>query len=184
VQWHFTTIDLVNSQYAVTAGWNMISVPLIVEDARKAVVFPTSTSNAFAYAQASGYLPKDTLENGTGYWLKFGSPQNVSVTGVPLLHDTIGLVAGWNMIGSVTNAVDTGSIVQIPPGIVQSLYYRYNGTYSAADTIHPAKAYWVKASAPGQLILGSGQPGPSADQGKPTGRLPDESGKVASTKKR
>ncbi len=65
--------------YGVGNSWNMISVPMKVDDFTKTVMYPTAISDAFAYS--GGYVTRSTLENGTGYWLKFPSAQSVSMTG-------------------------------------------------------------------------------------------------------
>lgn len=171
--WKFSTTNTVTNTYAVAGGWNMISVPLAVDDPRRSVMFPTSASMAYAFG-SSGYTPKDTLQNGTGYWLKFGSNQNVDITGGLIGVDTITVNAGWNMIGSISAPVAASSIIEVPSGLVMTPYYRYNGTYSQSDTLHPAKAYWVKALVPGQLILAPLAPVPTKAGG---------AGGPASTKK-
>jgi hypothetical protein len=137
----------------VHAGWNLISLPLDVSNGSAKVLFPTATSGPYEFVQSIGYVPRDTLVKGVGYWLKFDSPQNVSITGLVRNADTIPVSAGWNIIGSISVPVDTGSIVQIPPGIVQSGYFGYNGGYMAVDTIEPARGYWVKVSSSGDLVL-------------------------------
>ncbi len=78
--WGFRTLSPATNYYTYTDAWNLVSVPLNVADARKTVLFPTATSNAFAYTP-SGYIVRDTLQNGTGYWLKFPSAQSVGITG-------------------------------------------------------------------------------------------------------
>ena len=97
--------------YTVADGWNMISVPRTVSDYRKVQLYPTTISNAFAFAQNVGYVPRDTLANKAGYWLKFDSNAVVTVTGAPRTMDTIPVTSGWNMIGSIGSAVDTAMIV-------------------------------------------------------------------------
>jgi hypothetical protein len=137
----------------VQQGWNIVSVPVTVADLRKIEVFPTSTSNAFAYGP-SGYVARDTLDYGVGYWLKFDLAQAVSVTGGTRSQDTIDVVTGWNIIGSISDPVTVGSIVQIPSGIVVSSYFGYGSTgYTPATTIEPMKGYWVKVNQNGQLVL-------------------------------
>jgi hypothetical protein len=137
----------------VQQGWNIVSVPVTVADLRKIEVFPTSTSNAFAYGP-SGYVARDTLDYGVGYWLKFDLAQAVSVTGGTRSQDTIDVVTGWNIIGSISDPVTVGSIVQIPSGIVVSSYFGYGSTgYTPATTIEPMKGYWVKVNQSGQLVL-------------------------------
>ncbi len=140
-----------NFSYAMDEGWNLISVPKTVGNYLKPSLFPASSSSAFAYQ--SGYLAQDTLTNGKGYWLKFPSSQLVDLTGLPRVTDTINVQQGWNLVGSVTNSVPAGSIVQIPPSIVTTQYFGYNGGYSTSSTIEPGQGYWVKVNAAGKLVL-------------------------------
>jgi hypothetical protein len=140
-------------QYSVLNSWNMISVPRTAPDWRKTVLFPTALSNAFSYF--GNYQQQDTLKQGNGYWIKFGSDQLVQINGAGITRDTVNVTTGWNMIGSIANAIDTGAIVQVPPGIVLSHYFGYSGAYATTDSIYPSKAYWVKVSQDGQLVLSS-----------------------------
>ena len=139
----------------------MISLPMTVSDGRKTAQFPTAISSAFGFDNTVGYMERDTLRNGEGYWLKFGSAQSVLITGIPLSRDTIDVRAGWNLIGSITSSINASVIVQIPSGIVQSPFFEFNGSYTVAGSLEPAKGYWVKSSAAGQLVLSSGSSGPS-----------------------
>lgn len=139
----------------VAEGWNMLSVPVVLADPRPSEVFPTASSNVFGYS-SSGYLAVDSLAHGPGYWLKFAELQNVVVGGGTLAEDTLEVAQGWNLIGSITQAVSVDSIIQVPSGIVASSFFGFaGGTYSAASTIEPMRSYWVKASQPGLLILRS-----------------------------
>jgi photosystem II stability/assembly factor-like uncharacterized protein len=160
--WKFTTAATVTNQYAVTAGWNLLSLPLHVPDAVTTTIYPGASSGAFAYNGAAGYVPQDTLAIGEGYWVKFPSPGNVSITGVQTGSDTFTVAAGWNLIGSVSAPVDTGAIVQLPPGLLASPYFGYGSGYAGSDRLLPAKAYWVKAWSSGQLILAPLAPRPAA----------------------
>lgn len=143
----------VTRQYAVNDGWNLLSLPLTVSDPRKVVLYPSSTSSAFAFNQASGYVVRDTLFNGVGYWLKFPSQQNISITGTARDRDSIAVLTGWNLIGMTSHAVQKDSIVQIPSGFVVSSYFGFNGSYTVADTLQPNTGYWIKVSQNGKLVL-------------------------------
>ncbi|MDI6803179.1 MAG: SdrD B-like domain-containing protein [Bacteroidota bacterium] len=150
-----TGIDFGN-QYTisipVSIGWNIVSVPLTVDDYRKIILFPTAVSNAFAYV--GNYVVKDTLENGFGYWLKFGNAQNIQLTGLPLITDTIDVTTGWNLIGSISQTISAASIQPIGTTIISPLF-GYNNGYFITDSIEPGKGYWVKVSSAGKLVLSS-----------------------------
>jgi hypothetical protein len=139
--------------FTAQAGWNILSLPVTVADRRKTVVFPGAASGAFAYGP-SGYINRDTLEYGAGYWLKYSTTQGLSLSGGAITTDTIDVVQGWNIIGSVSTPVPVSSIIQIPGGIVASSYYGYGiSGYSSATSIDPMRGYWIKANQNGKLVL-------------------------------
>jgi hypothetical protein len=140
----------------VLNGWNMIGLPLAVADPLKASLYPEAVSNAFAYqAPPVGYTSRDTILNGIGYWLKFPPAASVSLTGAPVLSDTIALAQGWNLIGSIAYPILKTQVAQSSGGLVASNYFAFNGVagYGSSDTLQPGRAYWVKASAAGNIIL-------------------------------
>ncbi|MDP2209785.1 MAG: choice-of-anchor J domain-containing protein [Bacteroidota bacterium] len=141
----------VSKNVSYSSGWNLISVPLMVDDDRKITIFPTAISEAFAYV--GSYSIKTNLENGVGYWLKFRYPENVEFVGEPISTDTIDVNTGWNLIGSITDTVAVNSIIQIPPEIIISKFYTFDGSYVSVDKIIPGKGYWVKVNRQGKLVL-------------------------------
>ncbi len=144
----------VSNQYPVLAGWNIVSVPLTVADARKTILFPTATSSALAYT-SSGYVARDTLWNGIGHWLFFPSAQNIGIAGTLRMRDTIAMSAGWNLIGTISDSVQTTTIQWIPPTTIASQFLGYSSGYSPASVLKPSKAYWVFTVEPGLLVLSS-----------------------------
>ncbi len=132
-------------------GWNLLSIPIQPLDGRKSVLFPTSISHAYGYDQ--GYLIKDTLETGKGYWLKFNSPQNHVIQGQQLTQLQIQLKQGWNLIGTLASTIPVNSITTIPPNIIASPFYEYSGSYSPVENIMKGKGYWVKSYQNGIMNL-------------------------------
>jgi uncharacterized protein (TIGR02145 family) len=139
----------------VNDKWNMISLPLITPSPVNDSLFPTAVSNAFKFTSGSGYIAKDTLENGTGYWLKFPSSQFISMSGTPIYVDTIPVVHGWNLIGSLSGNVLTSKITTEPTGILASEFYGYNSGYQVSTVLQPGKGYWIKSNQNGLIILSS-----------------------------
>ncbi|MBI3766155.1 MAG: T9SS type A sorting domain-containing protein, partial [Ignavibacteriales bacterium] len=137
----------------VVDGWNLVSLPFRVPDPRRTVVFPTAVSEAFAFD--AGYVKRDTLLHGAGYWLKFNSAQYLPLSGDSIVTDTVDVKAGWNLIGSVSKNLLVSTITEIPNGIVTSQYFGYQVGYFMTDTIQPKHAYWVKVNANGKLVLSS-----------------------------
>ncbi len=147
-------ITTVTAQITTIPNWNMLSVPVGLPDLRTTIVFPTATSSAYIAVPGGGYEPRDTLDYGVGYWLKFSGVEALTLTGTRVLRDTIDVVPGWNLVGSISSPVPALSIGQIPAGILVSGFYRYTTTgYALSSAVEPGYAYWVKASAAGRIIL-------------------------------
>ena len=154
-------VSTVPRYFSFNNRWNMISLPITsTSDRKKTSIFPNASS--FAYKYSGGYLVEDTLRNGRGYWLKLPAAQTLGMEGFVRQTDTMNIVPGWNMIGSVTYPVAIANIVQIPPNNTSGNYYNYFGGYYLSDSIRPAKGYWIKAGTTGKLILSS--TGPAAKQ--------------------
>ncbi len=134
-------------------SWNLVSNPRIVPNDSVHVLFNSSIPPAFRYNQIEGYQSIQRMLNGAGYWLKFGSPQSINLSGVDILIDTINVNEGWNLIGSISKPVETSTIMQNPPGIVITDYFTYDSGYIPSNTLIPGKAYWVRVSQNGKLIL-------------------------------
>lgn len=141
--------------WKVGARWNLISLPLYVLDSSKIALFPSAISEAFTFIPGQGYRAFDTLSSGVGYWLKFPSAQTIRLEGRLRRVDTIEVVAGWNLIGTLTFPVAVSSVITVPNNIIQSNFFGFNNGYIASDILYPLRAYWVKVSQTGSIILQS-----------------------------
>lgn len=146
--------EVLQNGLAVVPGWNLVSVPTAAPDLRRVALFPAAISPAFALTPL-GYQSRDTLEQGSGYWLKFGAAGVNYFDGIPVAADTIPVPAGWSLLGSVGYPVETDSILQTPPGLLLSLFtYSPGGGYQAdPPVIMPGQAIWIKTSGQGEVIL-------------------------------
>lgn len=153
-----TTVDtFINRKngvvFSVLAKWNMISNPLLVDDPTIQILYPQAPVFAFRYDLLLGYRSSTQLLPGTGYWLKFADTVSNVIFGKPIDSLALSVGQGWNLIGSIMAQVPTQEIIQQPGGNVASLYYGYKQGYYSADTITPGRAYWVKISQNGTLIM-------------------------------
>ncbi|MBI5214217.1 MAG: endonuclease [Ignavibacteriae bacterium] len=131
-----------------SAGWNMISNPLY-PSRRVAVVLPEGSP---AYGFFNGYIQSETLFVGYGYWKKFPVADSVRIFGDAVSRDSIEVDAGWNLIGMISSAVPPVCIQPIGTTI-ESPFYQFDSGYIESDVLQPCKAYWVKVSQAGQLLL-------------------------------
>jgi hypothetical protein len=138
----------------VIEKWNILSVPLTMNDYRKTAIYPGAISSAYAYD--AGYVQKDTLSNGVGYWMKFNIASKLDMSGSPRNSDTLTVAAGWNMIGSISWPVPVANIGADRTDLVASSFFRYSKRgYTVTDTIWPGEGYWVKTNQSGKLYLSS-----------------------------
>jgi hypothetical protein len=138
---------------AVAAGWNLVAVPMVVPDYRTSLLYPSATTTAYRFDPVAHYVACDTLQNGVGYWLKFGAADSITMAGRLMERDTLQVHAGWNLIGSISSPVPAVAITQIPAGNVISPYYGFVGSYAIGAMLIPGGAYWVKCAGPGVLVL-------------------------------
>ncbi len=132
-------------------GWNLVSVPLYVLDWNRVWIFPNTASETYGYS--GKYIQASSLSFGQGYWVKYSSPQNVTINGLQIVSDSIQLQAGWNIVGAITDSVLVSSLTTNPPGILASQFFGYNSGYYNADKIKPMEGYWIKAASDGKLYL-------------------------------
>ncbi|MBI5217055.1 MAG: hypothetical protein HY960_14970 [Ignavibacteriae bacterium] len=142
---------IVNMNMTYQKNWNIVSFPLDGNDFGTNVLFPSASSGAFMFA--NGYVMKDTLEKGIGYWIKFDSTTSLTFSGTRRMSDTVLVTSGWNLIGMISSPVAISTITTEPPGIISSNYFGYDLGYVEAQILYPGKGYWVKFTQDGVLIF-------------------------------
>ncbi|MBI3194946.1 MAG: hypothetical protein HYZ34_10850 [Ignavibacteriae bacterium] len=136
----------------LSPDWNLVSLPMLVADNKVRSLFPRAVSTAFTYSKK--YQRSDSLQVGRGYWLKFGNEDSIVLNGVPILAETISVIQGWNMIGSISVPIEKSSVESLPGGIISSPFIGLDCGYSGCDAyIRPGKSYWVKVTENGKIIL-------------------------------
>jgi len=137
---------------AIDQGWNLISLPYISDLKLKTELFPEAVTNAFWFN--GSYVVKDTLEVKKGYWIKFDQQLSADICG-NISNDTISIVNGWNLIGSLDKKIPVSQITTEPSEILTSNFFRYVGSYQSVDTLIPGYGYWIKSNDNGVIILNS-----------------------------
>lgn len=135
----------------VTSNWNLLSVPVLVQNTSLSSVFTNAASGAYYYD--GRYLVKDTIIPGYGFWLKFNNSGAFAIPGNPLTAITLPVKAGWNLIGSLSSDIPVYSVTSIPPNNILTPFYGYNGGYYNSPQIEKGKGYWVKVFQDGYLIM-------------------------------
>jgi hypothetical protein len=135
-------------------GWNIVGLPLYVEDASYGTLF-TDAVNGTLYGYEGSYYGSDVLEAGNGYWLVFTNDGSAEISGEEITNLTISLSEGWNLIAGISSPVAVESISDPGSIIVSGTIYGYGGSYYNAEAIEPGKGYWVNAFADGEITLSS-----------------------------
>jgi sugar lactone lactonase YvrE len=132
-------------------GWNMVSVPLLLEDGEDTVAAIFDDNIVAIYTWDPGqksYIVPTTIDHKLGYWVAVVEETQITVTGIPATTWTGTLLTGWNMIGSVYgNAVTATDLDDEPDDVVLdgAIYWWDPGSksYDAASTLTQSKGYWA-----------------------------------------
>ena len=135
--------------------WNLVGLPLEVEDASYNSLFPESIDGTL-YSFDDGYNLETSLIQGEGYWLRFNNAGSTTITGVSVNELTISLSEGWNLISGITNALHFSHIHDPDGLIIPGTIYGFTPEgYSEAEFLYPGKGYWIRANDSGNIILAS-----------------------------
>ncbi len=103
-----------------------------------------------------------TLQGGVSYWFATTADTQFNIEYQPRDTMTVQLMAGWNMVGSVSGNVSVTNLTSVPPNtVLTSSIYGWNaatGAYAAVNTIAPGGGYWVAAISDAELTMDSAQP--------------------------
>ena len=141
----FVTVETLES-------WNMVGLPLIVNDPSSLTIFPSSVEGTL-YSYSGAYIPETELMQGNGYWLRFYVGGTVQITGVETDQLHIALTEGWNMISGISSEISVTNIVDPDGLILLNSIYGFSTTYFVTDILEPGKGYWVRSSGMGEIII-------------------------------
>ena len=134
--------------------WNMVGLPLGVEDSDYITLFPDAIDNTL-YSFGEGYILETELVEGTGYWLRFDGYGSTTMIGDDFEEITITLDEDWNMISGVSNPADVNSISDPYGIIVPNTIYSFGEGYNLADFIEPGVGYWIRSYGEGDITISS-----------------------------
>jgi hypothetical protein len=146
------TENRVTRATAVKEGWNLISHP-IKPRGNPSSLYPYFLGGPFSYS--GSYTLVDSFEQIMGYWIKVSQGYQKDFNGEPI-NDTIIVVnQGWNMIGGNSSRTAFANLYSVPPGLISSSMFEYDGTgYAASDSLIPGSGYWIRVSQACSLIIG------------------------------
>ena len=149
-----STDDFISIEVENIPGWNLVGLPLEIENASYSNLFPESIEGTL-YSFDNTYIPDSILILGYGYWLKFNNAGSTALTGIPINELTISLSEGWNLISGISISVDINTIIDVNDLIVSGTIYGFDGTYVNAEMVDPGVGYWLRSYEDGEITISS-----------------------------
>jgi len=144
-----------NIEVVFQSDWNLVGLPLDVEDASYSNLFPESIGGTL-YSYDGAYVPESYLTSGEGYWLRFNNAGSTAITGTTINELTISLNEGWNLVSGISETVSISSVSDPDGIIVSGTLYGYDGAYLPSEELMAGKGYWLRAYEDGEITLTSG----------------------------
>lgn len=125
-----------NGKLSLTAGWNLIALPVntTVDDMS---IFG-DYSGVWAYASGAWSNPT-TVSKAQGFWINMNSANEVAFSGdiyEPIVAD---LDTGWSLVGTGNELTNFKSINSL-----EAVWTHQNGWISDPETIYAGQGFWMK----------------------------------------
>lgn len=141
-------------EFYLPAGWSMISLPVMPNNASISSLFPEAAV-IYGFGKGIGYIrinEKEDLKTGIGYWIYLNEEQNYSLTGQFIQeYDLLISGDGWYMIGGCSYpaqvTVDDGTILVIYRFVQGIGYQRIN----EKENLKAGNGYWISLSGVSEL---------------------------------
>ena len=136
------------------SGWNLVGLPLEVEDSDYTLLFPEAISGTL-FSFDEGYISQNELFEGVGYWLRFPESLYSQITGFPITEISIELNEGWNLITGISTVTDVNSIQDPDEIIISGTFFEFGSGYEQVEELIPGHGYWVRTDDSGTIIISS-----------------------------
>ena len=154
------TVSTTQSEMTLTVDhlidWNMVGLPLVVEDGNVSTIFPDAIDGTL-YSFGMSYIQEETLENGKGYWLRFDDSGSSDITGGEITSLTMSMNEGWNLISGISSTIELENILDPLEIIIDGTLFGYDGSYLYTENLVPGEGYWLRTYDAGDITLSSSQ---------------------------
>ena len=135
------------------SDWNLVGLPVGLVDTELMSVYPDAIEGTL-FSFTDSYLQQDELFSGTGYWLRFDQEGTNSLTGTPITVLTLSLQSDWNLMSGLSTSMGVSEISDPEGIIIPGTIFGFGESYELTDVIEPGKAYWLRTTQSGEVILG------------------------------
>lgn len=159
--------DLFNM--SIAAGWNLISIPLVLDNTSIDAVFPNASDGDVLYAYEGGWIRTkyysgygwdgdiETVVPDKGYWYGTNTAYTATIEGTKAGSRSVPITTGWNLVGYtrlngtgiddvIQNMSDNDVLYAYAEGWIKTKYYSGYGWDGALTTMQPGKGYWYGAN--------------------------------------
>ena len=152
--------------------WNLISIPLEIDNTSINAVFPDANDGDELYAYENGWISAtyysnlpgwygdlETVEPDKGYWYSATTAGTVTIEGTKAGTRTVSIAEGWNLIGYTrlnpanlsvvlsTNVTNEDELYTYNGDWISATYYsNLPGWYGDLETVEPDKGYWYSTT--------------------------------------
>ena len=147
---------LQNNSYTIDImeDWNLIGLAVDSEISFYQSIFQNTIDNSlFLFNDNETYESVEYLEIGTGYWLRFSTGYEATISGNLIPNLTIQLHEGWNLISGISSSIPIDEIDDPDNLIIPGTLYRFNENYILSVNIIPGNGYWLRSNSNGNIIL-------------------------------
>jgi hypothetical protein len=143
----FSQVDI-----SFNEGWNMIGLPLEVENPNYQILFPEAVENTL-YNFNMGYNLAEDLEAGIGYWVRLYNSGVTQLEGYVISEIEIELNEGWNLISGISELTSIANFIDPEEIIIPNTAYTFENGYINTDVFNPGNGYWIRAYQDGTIII-------------------------------
>jgi hypothetical protein len=159
--------DLFNM--SIAAGWNLISIPLVLDNTSINAVFPDASDGDVLYAYEGRWIRTkyysgygwdgdiETVVPDKGYWYGTNTAYTATIEGTKAGSRSVPITTGWNLVGytrlneagiddSIQNMSDNDVLYAYAEGWIKTKYYLGYGWDGDLTTMQPGKGYWYGAN--------------------------------------
>jgi PKD repeat protein len=143
----FSQVDI-----SFNEGWDMIGLPLEVENPNYQILFPEAVENTL-YNFNMGYNLAEDLEAGIGYWMRLYNSGVTQLEGYVISEIEIELNEGWNLISGISEVTSIANFIDPEEIIIPNTAYTFENGYINTDVFNPGNGYWIRAYQDGTIII-------------------------------
>ena len=143
----FSQVDI-----SFNEGWNMVGLPLEVENPNYQILFPEAVEKTL-YNFNMGYNLAEDLEAGIGYWMRLYNSGVTQLEGYVISEIEIELNEGWNLISGISEVTSIANFIDPEEIIIPNTAYTFENGYINTDVFNPGNGYWIRAYQDGTIII-------------------------------